>query len=122
MQTDFFKQYDVQPVIEGGSLKLAGLSKLSKSDAQSVIQYAKANKQQIINELSRPAPQLQIEPMDGCIHGGACEHLHSRAGHRPECLKAMDYIFDLKECPAGNFGPMSLAIGSELKKDTSIIN
>jgi hypothetical protein len=118
MQTDIFKQYQVQPILEGGSLKLSGLSKLSKSDAQSVIQYAKANKQQIINGLKSELESKLIrgiEPMETCLHGQKCDFLDCYPGERPGCLRAMGYLFDLHRCPMGYWGPMTLAIGSGLK-------
>jgi len=53
-----------------------------------------------------------IEPMSGCIHGGMCEHLDSKAGERPLCKKANMPVFDVGLCPAGHFGPISPACGS----------
>lgn len=57
-------------------------------------------------EMSSPG----INPMTTCLHGKKCEHLDCYPGERPGCLKAMDWIFDLKECPLKMWGPISQAL------------
>ncbi len=47
----FFKKYQVKLYLDCKKLNITGLSKLVKSDAETVIQYAKRNKKQIIEEL-----------------------------------------------------------------------
>jgi hypothetical protein len=51
-----------------------------------------------------------IEPMTECLHGKPCKWLDCYLCERPGCLKAMDYVFDLDQCPIGAWGPMSPAI------------
>jgi hypothetical protein len=49
--TAFLKKYAIAPALDGDSIKLSGLSKLSKADAQSVIEYAQNHKREIITEI-----------------------------------------------------------------------
>lgn len=50
------------------------------------------------------ATGLKIEPMAHCLHNRSCPHLDAPGGnHRPACLKAMGYIFDMDACPAGKW-------------------
>jgi hypothetical protein len=67
------------------------------------------------NELTKPTKLHSevfhgIEPMTECLHGKPCKWLDCYPGERPGCLKAMDYVFDLDQCPIGAWGPMSPAI------------
>jgi hypothetical protein len=69
----------------------------------------------IPNELTKPTKLHSeafhgIEPMTECLHGKPCKWLDCYPGERPGCLKAMDYVFDLDQCPIGAWGPMSSAI------------
>jgi len=47
----FFKKYQVKPYLSGHKLKITRLSKLVKTDAERVIEYAKRHREEIINEL-----------------------------------------------------------------------
>jgi hypothetical protein len=67
------------------------------------------------NELTKPTkPPSEafhgIEPMTECLHGKPCKWLDCYPGKRPGCLKAMDCVFDLDQCPIGAWGSMSQAI------------
>ena len=57
-----------------------------------------------------------IEPMTECLHGKPCKWLDCYPGERPGCLKAMEYVFDLDQCPIGAWGPISPAIVFPEKK------
>jgi hypothetical protein len=47
---------------------------------------------------------LKIDSMTHCLHGHPCPYLDAPGGaHRPVCLKAMGYIFDMDACPAGKW-------------------
>jgi hypothetical protein len=58
------------------------------------------------NELTKPYSEAlhRIEPMTDCLHGKPCKRLDCYPGERPGCLKAMDYVFDLDQCPIGAWG------------------
>jgi hypothetical protein len=64
MQVDFFKKYDVHPVLNVTRLKLCGMSKLSKSDAKTVIDFARNNKPQIMQEVAEEKLKKMIQVFD----------------------------------------------------------
>lgn len=43
--------------------------------------------------------QVDIEPMDKCLHGRPCRHLDAPGKVSPMCDIAVDGVFYLKRCP-----------------------